>query len=668
MKLLSLLLMIFIATDISAQHVDSISVKSLEEIVVTSYKEKSVMKTSLNIISVRADSLNHFGSFNISEMLSKIPGVSNLSTGIGIAKPVIRGLYGNRVLILMSGLKFDNQQWQDEHGLGLSLIGFSKIELIKGPIGTLYGSEAIGGVINFLDNEKPDLNTEETELTLHFNSNTLGGIIKAEYEKNKKGKWWSLRMGMENNADYSNGKNQRVLNSRFTDYTIKSTFGFEKNKLSSVNNFLSSYSKSGFIFSDIYSFISADHRWSRSLNKNPSHLVLLNILSSENKIKFHSGSLLNINVGIQSNERMENESSGKVSLNMHLLTIQTLLKYELKINDKNKMIVSSLHSFENNTNYGSRKIIPDANMQESNLSFYFETYLKKDLIFENGAGVGEKSIHSFFTPSVNGPDKEIKPFRKFSTYYNAFSGITFFPNKHFNVKLNLATGVRVANLAELSSDGLHEGLFTYEIGNPTLKNEQVFSINSFLNYAKDGFEFSVSPFVNKFKNYIYLSPQNEQWYGFPVYRYLQQDAFQYGTECSLDVKFEKYWQCKINYSGMNSKTKDGHYTPFIPAQKITPAIVYETNKNKGKNIRFFTEVNCVLPQNNIALNEMKTPAYQLWNAGASFNMSSKERTYTFGVSVNNILNKAYYDHLSRLKYFGLLNPGRNISLNCNVRI
>jgi iron complex outermembrane receptor protein len=119
---------------------------------------------------------------------------------------------------------------------------------------------------------------------------------------------------------------------------------------------------------------------------------------------------------------------------------------------------------------------------------------------------------------------------------------------------------------------------------------------------------------------------------------------------------------------MNSKTKDGHYTPFIPAQKITPAIIYETNKNKGKNIRFFTEVNCVLPQNNIALNEMKTPGYQLWNAGASFNMSSKERKYTFGGSINNILNKAYYDHLSRLKYFGLLNPGRNISLNCNVRI
>ena len=61
------------------------------------------------------------------------PGISQLTTGPAISKPVIRGLYGNRVLAVLSGLKFDNQQWQDEHGLGLNDVGIDRIEVIKGP-------------------------------------------------------------------------------------------------------------------------------------------------------------------------------------------------------------------------------------------------------------------------------------------------------------------------------------------------------------------------------------------------------------------------------------------------------------------------------------------------------------------------------------------------------
>jgi hypothetical protein len=68
----------------------------------------------------------------------------------------------------------------------------------------------------------------------------------------------------------------------------------------------------------------------------------------------------------------------------------------------------------------------------------------------------------------------VKPFNKLSPYYNLFSGLSYNPNPKLNFKFNLATGVRVANLAELSSNGLHEGVFTYEIGNPNLKNEQIY--------------------------------------------------------------------------------------------------------------------------------------------------------------------------------------------------
>jgi len=349
------------------------------------------------------------------------------------------------------------------------------------------------------------------------------------------------------------------------------------------------------------------------------------------------------------------------------LTIQYLLKWEKSLNQYNKLILSNLGSFENNTNFGSRKIVPDANMQESNISAYLESSYKGKLVFENGMGIGEKIIQTLLTPTVNTPQKDIHPFTKITPNYNLYSGMTFFPSIKFNVKLNLATGVRVPNLAELSSNGLHEGVFTYEVGDPKMKNEQNVSFNVFANYKLKKVEFSLSPFYNYFLNYVYLAPTAETWYGFPLYRYKQQNAIQYGTETTLTFRPIEKISTKISYSGMISKTIDGNYTPYIPAQKISSSIHYLFHISNHSPIQFYTNADFYFKQYNIAPNEIKTGQYWLWNAGASATFTGKTVTYIFTMSGNNLLNVAYYDHLSRFKYFGLLNIGRNIAVNIKIK-
>ncbi|MEP6795083.1 MAG: TonB-dependent receptor, partial [Saprospiraceae bacterium] len=590
-----------------------------------------------------------------------------LSTGIAITKPVIRGLYGNRILILLAGLKFDNQQWQEEHGLGLSDIGLSRVEIIKGPMSVLFGSEAIGGIINVIDEEKPASGKKESDFSIKLNSNTLGGLLQAGYKINHGLKWYRLRVATENNADYTDGNNTRVLNSRFKSYALKATVGFQKHRWTSTNNFMSSFNKFGFIFKDGYEGIVPDNRWSRDLSEIPNHMVILNILSSENKFLLKDDSKLNLNIGFQSNGRLENEGGGKISLNMWLLTFQYLLKWEKQISATHRLIISNLGSFEDNTNYGAKKIVPDANLQESNISAYLETTVKQKLIFENGIGIGEKWIKTYFTAFVNGPDQEVKPFNKFSPYYNLFSGFTYFPDQSFNLKLNVATGVRIGNLAELSSNGLHEGVFTYEIGNPHMKNEQNICVNLFVNYNKSLFEFSITPFYNYFFNYIYLAPTTEDWFGFPIFRYKQQNARQYGTEGSIAFKPFSPLQVSLTYSGMISKLEDGNYSPFVPAQKLTPAMAYSLRIHDINSIHIYTNVDFYSDQDNVAPDELATPHYALWNAGASTTFRSHGQSYEVNVTGNNLLNTAYYDHLSRFKYFGLLNIGRNISFNLKVK-
>jgi iron complex outermembrane recepter protein len=650
-----------------AQKADSTKDFTLNPIVVSAYKEQPLKRTTLNISALRVDSMSQLGNFNLTDLMTKVPGVTMLSTGVAIAKPVIRGLYGNRVLILLSGLKFDNQQWQEEHGLGLSDMGLAKVELIKGPMSVLYGTEAIGGIVNLIEEDKAKPNTTEKDIAIRLNSNTLGGILQAGFKKNTEKNWYNLRVSIENNADYSDGKRTRVLNSRFDGYNLKSSYGFQRKNWISNNHFLSTFNRFGFIFNDIYAFVTPDARWSRRLNVNPAHLVLLNILSSENKFFLKNNALLHFNFGVQSNERLENEGGGAISLNMHLLTFQHLLKWEKQISAKNRLIISHLSSLEDNTNYGARKIIPDARLQESNISTYLETTLNPHFILENGVGLGEKYIKTYFTPRVNSPEKDIQPFSKFSPYYNFFSGITYFPTPFFNLKANIATGVRVPNLAELASNGLHEGIFTYEVGNPLFKNEQNIALNLLINYQNSTFEGSISPFYNYFYNYVYLQPTSEKWFGFPISRFQQQNATQYGTEISFAYKPTSALKIELSYTALSSKTTDGLFTPYIPAQKISPSINgFFHLKNKQK-VNFFSNLDYVLAQNQTATQEIATPKYWLWNTGMSTNFTKGTKNYLVSLTGNNLLTTAYYDHLSRFKNFGLLNIGRNIALNCKVK-
>lgn len=642
---------------------------SLKDVIITTYKDEPVHETSLNITPLPADSMQRFGNFTLTDMLARVPGISMLSTGNGIAKPVIRGLYGNRILVLLSGLKFDNQQWQEEHGLGLSDVGIANIELIKGPMSVLYGSEAMGGIINITEEQKPAHGTTVSDIGFRFNTNTLGLQLQGGVKKNLiDGKsWFSLRLGSESHADYSNGHNQRVLNSRFDGQFLKSSFGFVRKNWTSDNHFSATFNRFGFIFNDVYTFITPDARWSRRLNVNPAHLVVLGIFNSENKIVLKNHSLLTVNAGVQSNRRMENEGGGAISLNMQLTTGQYLIKWEKELSEDHRIILSHLTSVEDNTNYGARKIIPDALMQESNLSVYDELHIHKNLVLENGLGAGEKYIHTRLTPMVNSAEKEIGPFTKLSPYYNLYSGFSYFPNAKWNIKTNLATGVRIPNLAELSSNGLHEGVFTYEIGSPALKNEQMASANVYVHFAQKGWDVYLSPFINYFSKYIYLAPTTEQWFGFPVYRYKQQDAMQYGTEATVQYSFLQRHKVTVSYAGMQGKTADGNYIPFTPAQKISPMLEYFTGSPTHEGYSFFIGMDFLFAQHHTAPNEMATPAYHLLNSGLSYKKTRHALSYEMRISGNNLLNAAYYDHLSRFKYFGILNMGRNVGVQLIIK-
>jgi len=636
----------------------------LKEVVVSGVIPTRANETSWNITALTQQKMRASGAYNISDALAKLPGVSQLNTGIGISKPVIRGLYGNRVLAILSGLRFDNQQWQDEHGLGLNDMGIDRVEVIKGPSGLLYGSEAIGGALNIIEEAPAKPNTTVADANVRLFSNTLGifadvGIKGATGTHN-----WGVRAGINSQADYIDGNGNRILNSRFAGIYLKGNYGFKHKHWTSTNHYSTSLDNFGFIMADNRDAKQPDGRWSRSMD-GPHHTVYLNILSSDNNFGLKH-STIKFNAGFQSNLRLEDEGGGETSLKMLLTSGLYNFQWIKPVSSSTQLIIGNNFLYQNNTNYGKRIIIPDANMIESGGSAYIKSTLQK-FIVEAGAAISIRNINTKETPGVNTPDKPIQPFNKTYPIFNGSFGAVANLSKNVFIKLNIGTGFRSGNLAELSSNGLHEGTFRYETGDPNLKVEHNINSEAEFNVNEKDFSFYITAFFNHFNNYIYLTPTGEKYVGFDVYRFTQYNADLYGGETVLRFTIVSPLKFESEFSTVTGKLTDGTYLPFIPANKWRNALLFNfKDGNKLKNITCFIAAESYFAQDHPAEFETSTPGYNLLNAGAAADVLLHNDVLNISLAANNILNKNYFDHLSRFKEYGIHNIGRNIVLNVHI--
>ncbi len=636
----------------------------LKEVVLSGLRITRSKETPINITSLPVSDMRLSGALNVADALAKLPGVSQLNTGVAISKPVIRGLYGNRISVLMSGLRFDNQQWQDEHGMGISNVGLDRVELIKGPAALLYGSEAMGGLINIIEEAPLPAGSKSGDVNVGAFSNTYGLNADVGFKGSNKNSNWRIRAGINSNADYSDGNNKRILNSRFNGYYLKGSLGFSKKKWQSQNTFSSSLDNFGFITIDNQDAKDIDGRLARSMD-GPHHTVLLNVLSSQNKIQLHASSI-RLNAGLQSNLRLEDEGGGAISLEMLLSTFLYNFQWIKPLNNSTELIVGHQFVFENNTNFGARKIIPDANMIEPGISLFLKKNFSK-LFLETGLGVSARNIHTIETPGVNTPAREIHPFNKTKFSVNGAAGISCNFTPHFNSKLNFSTGFRSGNLAELSSNGLHEGTLRWEVGDPNLSIEQNLNTELSFLYEKNGFQFSVAGYLNHFLNYIYLQNTGTEYLGFKVFHYLQANANLYGLETALDIPLQKE---KISYSvafsTVTGKLAGGAHLPFIPAAKLHQQINFNVNSQNNKtSFRVNVSLDKIFDQDNTGMFETRTAGYMLLNTGCLATINGTKRNVTLTLTANNILNRNYFDHLSRFKEYNIHNIGRNISFTLN---
>ncbi len=638
------------------------AVFQMDEVIVSTAFNKLQSQNVMKVEHASMKSLQQKGTATLIEGLATIPGVSQVSTGTSIGKPVIRGLSGNRVLVYSQGVRLENQQFGDEHGLGLNDAGVESVEVIKGPASLLYGSDALGGVLYFNPEKFAEAHTFKTNFSQKFFSNTLGSNstlgLKASTES-----WKFLARGSYNtHSDYTVPDGNRVANTRYNESDFKTAVGYNGSKISSVLRYN---------FNKLDLGIPENGIAEQTTSKNtafPRQGVFNNLLSW-NTILFFQNSKLDFDLGYINNDRSEFTESNTPSLHMKLATFNYDAKYHFPKIGKLESIIGVQGMHQTNRNSGIEYLIPDADTNDVGV-FGTVNYDWKSSIIQAGLRFDSRNITSE-SQGIVGSEGSFRALTQSFHSVNASLGYKTNLGENMTFRLNLASGFRAPNLAELTSNGIHEGTNRYEIGNAALKTEQNVQTDLNLEYNTSHFEFFANGFYNHINHYIYAAPSGVILDGNAVFHYIQNNAMLYGGEIGLHFHPHPldWLHFESNFETVTGKKQNQEYLPLIPANSWNNTLRTEFTVSKWFTDGFATtSLNRTFRQSNVSGFETSSNGYTLFNIGFGGKITVGKTIFDLTINGNNLLNEKYIAHLSRLKTDGVPNIGRNLVLGLNFAI
>lgn len=645
----------------------------MESIIISTPFHKLQSENVMKVEQEDIADLRSRGAVNLSDGISNIAGVENLTTGMGIGKPVIRGLSSNRVVVYTQNVRLENQQFGAEHGLGVSEFGNESVEIIKGPASLLYGSDALGGVLYINPEKFAPSRTSEINLASNYFGNTNGFNTSLGLKQSDEKFKFLFRGSMAQHADYDT-ENYRVTNSRFTERDFKAGVGYQANCFRSELRYNVNASKLG-----IPEEIGEQSKLITPLL--PFQELTNHILSSKSTV-FFKDSKLDFNIGLSYNERKEfeehhheednhdeeheeeeehedeehkdeeheDEEILEAALHMKLKTLNYNVKYTLPKLGKFETIVGVQGMTQSNGNYGEETLIPDANTND--IGFLAASHIHFDkLDVQLGFRFDNRTIKDNISIDKN---------------FNSFNGaIGFKTNLLQNVvaRLNLASGFRAPNLAELASEGTHNGANRYEIGNLDLKSEQNFQTDLSLEYENEHVEIFANGFYNHITDYIFASPNGTFVEDDPVFIYTQDNAKLYGGEFGLHFHPHPldWLHFESSFEMVTGEQDNGDYLPLIPANSLTNTLRAEYETKWLERAYFFVTYRSYFEQKKVSRYETPNDAYNLLSTGLGGTLNVFDKELNVYLSVTNLTNESYISHLSRLKTDGIFNMGRSIN-------
>ena len=704
----------------------------LNEITLTGVSKATIQrKNPLPVSRLGKNDLVQNTSSNIIDAINTIPGVSQITVGAAISKPVIRGLGYNRVIVMNDGVRQEGQQWFDEFGIEIDENSVTKVEVLKGPASLSYGSDAMAGVINFL--QPPSLPEGESRASLLTEYQTNNGLynIAANVAGNQNGFTWNLLYTNKMAHDYKNKYDGYVWNSAFGESNLKGIFGIHKNwgysnlTLSMFNLKLGIIEGARDPVTGQFQSHYLDSNGDDSLDIEPSgkHTAYNYYPIIHQHVRHYKAVLdnnigvgpgrLNVRLGLQENFRQEANDITKGDIYNNYFFLRTF-NYDVQYlwPEKNGLQVSvGVNGMQQSSeDRGIVYLIPEYNSLDAGIFSMVKKTFKK-LTFSGGLRFDNRSFHAknLYTDTLGVrmkvPDaySELR-FAAYNSNFSGFSGsagIAYDFNKNFYGKLNLSRGFRAPNAPESGSNGIHDGTPFYEIGDPSLKPENSFQIDATLGIATDDINGEITAFSNTINNYIFPVKLESVFggdsvrddivagFGGPTFKYIAGDAVLSGGEIMIDIHPHdlKWFNFETGFSTVRAIQKNQgdstRFLPYTPPSKIQSKLkfVFKKINSLFQNSYLSIGVDNYMKQDKIYYkfgDETVTPGYTLINVGLGTDVYSKNgKVCSIYLTGNNLADVGYQNSMSRIKYgdpnnvtgrIGVFNMGRNFSLKVLIPV
>lgn len=645
-----------------------------QEVVISGNFTSTQHDNTVKINTISTKTLFQSPAISIIEAISEVPGVDFISKGPGIGTPVIRGLSLSNILFMNNGVPLQNYQFSANHPYMVDEYGIERIEVIKGPASLIYGSGAVGGIINLIGEPVAKEGTITGDADFRYISNTAGYESNIGLKGNHGGFFWGIRAGGTTNKDYIQGNGEFAPNTRYNRTNFKANTGIITNRSSFKILYQYNNDKLGLAVAPAFLLVTTNNRkndvWYQALT---NHLLI-----SQNKL-FLGNLKLEFDLSYQNNNRQLMGSEYTEAFTMVDMTLQTIsyrLKSTYSINKNASIIMGVQGMIQNNNNFEAPDhVLPDADIWDFSIYGLGQYHFGERVMIEAGARFSYQSIYVPLQESSGHGHKKTTVVEddhiEFDGDFNNISfsiGSTIHLSEQALIRINFASSYRNPNIAELTQNGQHGT--RYEIGNPNLNTQQNTEVDIGFHLHTLHTSLDISAFYNNVSNYIYLAHTNDTTEsGSKIYMYQQAASYLYGSEIQLHIHPHPiHWlHLKTNYSYVLGKQKSGEFIPTIPAQKIKLELrATKATLGSLRNSYIMAGVKFVMPQNNPSEFESSSQGYNIVNAGIGTELHIKNQALKFNFIVSNLFNTEYIDHLSTLRDLNILDMGRSFNIRLNI--
>lgn len=636
---------------------------------------------------------------NISDLLENETGVALIKNGTGISKPVVHGLYGNRLLILNNGIPQAGQQWGNDHSPEIDPFSADRISIIKGVNAINFAGGNLGSMV--LIEPKPI----EKEPHLHgqlnyiFESNGRGHSVNSRIGKYSKALAWRLsttfkRYGDRSTPDYflNNTGNQEInaslqLEKSWNDKLFVKLYASTFNTTIGVlrGSHVGNLDDLQLAFNRDIPFYT-EETFSYALEA-PKQDVNHHFLKLSSKYFISDQEILEFTLATQINNRSEfdirrQNFADKPSLSLFQTTVNSELKYSKTFLNSWQLRIGVQQVFTDNTNNPETNIFPLVPDYRSWKNGFFTTMSKQfdKLYFSSGLR------YDYEYQNVLKIENKLPPeIREFNNHFHNISGLVSLKydiTGSQSFRINSGYTMRNPGVNELYSQGLHQGVSGIEEGDENLELERAIKNTLEYQWTPDpSFSINTLLYSQLINDYIFLDPTGEIRPtirgAFPVFRYAQTNAHIMGLDFSCQFTVRNVLNGQLKYSYIKGQdTKNDMPLVFIPANRIYSNVAYRPKVNVDlfdsfvlEDLEFELNAKYVFDQDNILPEQDFVPppeAYFLMGMKFSADVVFPLTKLGFFVNVDNLFSLEYRDYLNRQRYFAD-ELGRSITLGLNLK-